>query len=138
MRSTSMSRPSDAFVDDLRGRLVGALVLSLNDRAVAEEVAQEALAKAVVHRSRVSQMDGPQGWVFKVAFNISRSRFRRLAAERRAYARVGETARQTQGPEDVVPQALALDKPWKHCRPVSARLWQHGFMPTCRWPIPPG
>lgn len=108
MRSTSMSRPSDAFVDDLRGRLVGALVLALNDRAVAEEVAQEALAKAVVHWSRVSNMDSPQGWVFKVAFNISRSRFRRLAAERRAYAKIAQTPLQTQGPEDVIPQAMAL------------------------------
>lgn len=31
--------------------------------------------------------DDPDGWVHTVAFNLARSRFRRLAAERRAYAR---------------------------------------------------
>lgn len=87
MRSMGMGRPSDVLVAGLRGRLVGALVLSTGDRGLAEEVAQEALAKAVVHWGRVGAMQSPEGWVFRTAFNTLRSQIRRRGAERRAYAK---------------------------------------------------
>lgn len=68
-------------------RLVGALSLYCGDRFVAEEVAQEALARACERWSRVSQMAAPGAWVHRVAVNAANSRFRRSRAERRALSR---------------------------------------------------
>lgn len=128
VRPVSVSRPSDAFVDDVRGRLVGALVLDLGDRWVAEEVAQEALTKAVLHWGRVSRMASPEGWVFRVAFNTARSRFRRRAAERRAYAKVGRPDDVMAGPEQDVPEAVMLRQavealPARQRQVVAARFY---------------
>ena len=113
VRPLSVDGTPDAFVDGLRGRLVGALTIDTGDRAVAEEIAQEALAKAVVHWRRVRGMDRPEAWVFRVAFNAARSAFRRRAAERRAYDRLiardeGGRGPVSPGPEMSVPGRLAL------------------------------
>lgn len=69
-------------------RLVGTLALYCGDRLVAEELAQETLARACAQWSRVSSMTAPAGWAYRVAINLANSRFRRLAAERRAKDRV--------------------------------------------------
>lgn len=77
-----------AFCERMHPRLVGALALHLGDRDTAEEVAQEALARAWERWPAVSGMASPDGWVFRVALNLAASRRRRRAAERRARARV--------------------------------------------------
>lgn len=84
------------MVDDFDGfcarefpRLVGALALWCGDRDVAEEVAQEALARAYRDWGRVSRYERPGAWVKRVAMNLARSRFRRWQAERRANQRGG-------------------------------------------------
>lgn len=74
----------EAFVDDVRGGLVGALTLYVGDRAVAEELAQEALVRAWQRWDRLS---APRAWVYRTAFNLARSGFRRRQAERRATRR---------------------------------------------------
>lgn len=73
-------------------RLVGALTLYCGDRAVAEEVAQEALARACERWEKVSRMAAPGAWVHRVAMNAATSRFRRRAAERRALGRLAGPA----------------------------------------------
>ncbi|MDQ1519742.1 MAG: hypothetical protein QOI55_815 [Actinomycetota bacterium] len=78
----------DGFCRSLGPRLVGSLVLYCDDRGVAEDLAQEALARAVERWERVSAMSSPEAWVYRVAFNLARSRFRRRAAERRATHRM--------------------------------------------------
>jgi RNA polymerase sigma-70 factor (ECF subfamily) len=65
-------------------RLLGTLTLYCNDRAVAEELAQEALARVCVSWSKVRRMDAPGAWVNRVAINLANSHFRRKGAERRA------------------------------------------------------
>ena len=65
-------------------RLLGSLTLYCNDRGVAEELAQEALARACVSWSKVRRMDAPGAWVNRVAINLANSHFRRKGAERRA------------------------------------------------------
>jgi RNA polymerase sigma-70 factor (ECF subfamily) len=64
------------------------LVLYCGDRGVAEDLAQESLARAVERWAQVGRMDAPEAWVYRVAFNLARSRFRRRAAERRATGRL--------------------------------------------------
>lgn len=79
----------DAFCNRTRTRLVGALSLYLGDPGVAEELANDALLRAVDLWEQVREMASPDGWVYAVSFNLARSRYRRLAAERRAHARLG-------------------------------------------------
>jgi RNA polymerase sigma factor (sigma-70 family) len=68
-------------------RLVGTLGLYCGNRFVAEELAQEALARACAQWGRVRGMAAPGAWVHRVAINLANSRFRRLTAERRAQRR---------------------------------------------------
>lgn len=70
-------------------RLVGALRLTYRDRELAEEVAQEALERAVRRWSSVRSMEHPGAWVHRVAFNLAASRVRRIAAGQRAMERHG-------------------------------------------------
>ena len=64
---------------------MGALSLYCGDRGVAEDLAQEALARAWGRWRHVSTLDAPERWVYRTAFNLARSRFRRLAVERRVH-----------------------------------------------------
>ena len=84
-----------AFDDWYRSeyRAVVGLVYSLSgSRGAAEEIAQDAFLEAHKRWGELSAYDEPGGWVRKVAMNRARSRFRRRAAEARAYARhVGRT-----------------------------------------------
>ena len=79
----------DAFCEREYPRLVGTLGLYCGDRFVAEDLAQETLVRVCANWRRVGVMAAPGVWAHKVALNLARSRFRRLAAERRAYARRG-------------------------------------------------
>ena len=54
-----------AFCDRVSGRLVGSLTLYGGDRHVAEELAQEALARAWERWSTVSRLDSPEAWTFR-------------------------------------------------------------------------
>ena len=68
-------------------KLVGALGFWCGDRFVAEELAQETLSRMREHREAVGQMARPDAWAYRTAINLSRSWFRRRAAERRARTR---------------------------------------------------
>ena len=83
-----MVEPSD-FCRELHPRLVGALALHCGDRDVAQELAQETLARVWERWSTVRDHPAPDAWAYRVAFNLAASRFRRGAAERRARARLG-------------------------------------------------
>jgi RNA polymerase sigma-70 factor (ECF subfamily) len=76
-----------AFCRAIRDRLVGSLTLYCGDRAVAEELAQEALVRAWERWDRVSTMASPEAWTYRTAFNLASSWGRRRSAERRANRR---------------------------------------------------
>lgn len=76
-----------AFCSRVRPKLVGALSLHCGDADVAEELAQEALARAWDRWAKVREMDNPEGWVWRVGVNLASSHYRRKAAERRARAK---------------------------------------------------
>lgn len=85
-----MQAPAEltAFVAREHPRLVRAVDLLLDDRAVAEEIAQEALLRAATRWERVSTLTSPGGWVHRVAVNLATSQLRRRRLERRARARL--------------------------------------------------
>ncbi|MEO6629550.1 MAG: sigma-70 family RNA polymerase sigma factor [Aquihabitans sp.] len=77
----------EALVEAVRERLVGALTLATGRRAVAEELAQDALVRAWQRWPQVSAADDPEAWVFRVGFNLAASWGRRQSAEWRANRR---------------------------------------------------
>jgi RNA polymerase sigma factor (sigma-70 family) len=77
-----------SFCEVLYPQLVGALTLYCGRRDVAEEIAQETLVRVWDRWPKVRDMASPKGWAHRVAINLANSRYRRLAAERRATARL--------------------------------------------------
>lgn len=88
MRSERIPDELEAFCRSEYTPLVGLLGLYCGDVHLAEELAQEALARACRDWRRVRAMDRPAAWLRRVAINLARSRFRRLLAERRANERL--------------------------------------------------
>jgi RNA polymerase sigma-70 factor (ECF subfamily) len=77
-----------AFCRREHGRVVGLLSLYCGDAALAEELAQDALARVCRDWRKVRRMDHPEAWTSRVAINLANSYFRRRAAERRARERL--------------------------------------------------
>lgn len=92
----------EAFCVVAYPRLVAALGHVVGDRAVAEELAQEALVRAHQRWRRVSQLDSPLGWTVHVGTNLARSHLRRRVLARR------------------VDRQLAADTPAEHTDPDAA------------------
>jgi RNA polymerase sigma-70 factor (ECF subfamily) len=69
-------------------RLVGSLTLVTGRRDIAEEIAQEALTRAMQHWRRVEAMAAPGAWVHRVAINLANSTFTRRRLERAATERL--------------------------------------------------
>lgn len=76
------------FCESRYPRLVGMLSLYCRDRFVAEELAQESLARACRDWAKVQSMEDADAWVRRVALNLAKSRFRQWVAERRAQDRL--------------------------------------------------
>lgn len=76
------------FLEVQYPRLVGLLGLYCGSREMAEELAQETLARACQHWRVVSRMDEGGAWVYRVAVNLANSHFRKRSAERRALHRL--------------------------------------------------
>jgi RNA polymerase sigma-70 factor, ECF subfamily len=64
-------------------RLGAALALAFGDEDLAQESADEAVARAYEAWTSVSMMASPTGWLFAVAFNVAKRRLRRRSLERR-------------------------------------------------------
>ena len=69
-------------------RLVTLLAASTGDAPLAREAADEAVARAFERWERVSRMDSPAGWTYRVALNVVRRRARRNALERGILRRI--------------------------------------------------
>ena len=61
-----------------RTSLARALALTLGDVQLAAEATDEAMARAFQHWTRVSTLDSPTGWAYRVGLNWSRSVLRRV------------------------------------------------------------
>ena len=78
---------AEAFCARVRPWLVGSLSLYCGDTDVAEELAQDTLARVWDRWPSVRVMVAPEAWAYRVALNLANSHYRRRAAERRATAR---------------------------------------------------
>ena len=73
-------------------RLVGSLSLDVGSRELAEDLAQETLARVCTHWRRVRRADSPSAWAHRVAFNLAKSHGRRLATWSRVQPRAVDRA----------------------------------------------
>ena len=71
------------------GRLLGAMYPVTGDLHEAEEIVQEAFARASTRWSRLRDYDVPEAWVRRVAMNRAADRGRRLQRQARALLRTG-------------------------------------------------
>jgi RNA polymerase sigma-70 factor (ECF subfamily) len=70
----------ERFFTDGYVRLVRAMYLLTGSMAEAEDLAQEAMARVYERWERVQRMESPDGYAFRIAFNLNRRRARRVAA----------------------------------------------------------
>jgi RNA polymerase sigma-70 factor (ECF subfamily) len=89
----------DAFYAAEHRSIVGVVMMLTGDRAVADDIVQEAFAAAYRRWSTVSGYDRPGAWVRRVAVNQAISARRRRRAEARALRRVGTDERAGAAPE---------------------------------------
>jgi RNA polymerase sigma-70 factor (ECF subfamily) len=87
-RIASEVRSFEEFFEAHHARLYGTLCLVTSDRAEAEDIMQEAFLKLWERWDRVRAHPDPGGYLYLTAFNLFRSRLRRIArATRRVVAR---------------------------------------------------
>jgi RNA polymerase sigma-70 factor (ECF subfamily) len=115
----------DDFCHHEYPRLYGTLRLYCGDVWLAEELAQEALARAVRHWANVVRMDAPGAWVHRVAINLANSWFRRSAAERRALRRapVRDSHEEPDNPTIIAVRQAVADLPARQREVVILRFF---------------
>jgi RNA polymerase sigma-70 factor (ECF subfamily) len=67
----------EAFFDEHYGAVLRSVSFAIGDPGRAEDLTQEAFARAFRHWSKVGRLDRPVAWVYVVALNAERSRWRR-------------------------------------------------------------
>jgi RNA polymerase sigma-70 factor, ECF subfamily len=82
----------DGFYAAVFARLVGQLTLVAGDPHEAEDVVQEAMARAASRWARLRAYDAPEAWVRRVAFNLAVSGHRRTRRRLAALLRLGPPA----------------------------------------------
>ncbi|WP_433301234.1 SigE family RNA polymerase sigma factor [Actinoplanes sp. CA-030573] len=107
----SDSADFDAFYIATVRRVVLYLYAACGDRAEAQDVAQEAFARAWQRWSRVAGYDDPEAWVRTVGWRLLANRWRGLRRRLAARARLGPPAEATAGPSpDRVAVVAALQR----------------------------
>lgn len=96
--NSSDSTDFDSFYIGAVRRVVLLLYASCGDRAEAQDVAQEAFARAWQHWSRVSRYDDPEAWVRTVAWRLMINRWRALRRRLAARTRMGPPTAVTESP----------------------------------------
>lgn len=75
---------SEAWFRELhseRDRLYRAVALTVGNASVAADAIDEAMARAYSRLNRLQYYDSPEGWVYRVALNLSRSALRKRRGE---------------------------------------------------------
>lgn len=103
-RRTAEARDFDVFFNQEYTPLLRLLVAMTGNEMEAEELAQEAMTRALERWGRVSAMDSPAGYVYRVAVNLNRSRLRHL---RLRLLKQREIRRPLQAEPDIVGSVVA-------------------------------
>ena len=111
----------DAFYAATVRRVVLYLYAACGDRAEAQDIAQEAFARAWQHWSKVARYDDPEAWVRTVAWRLMINRWRGVRRRLAAWTRLGPPEVSTRSPSpDRVAVIAALQQLPKAQRQVVA------------------
>jgi RNA polymerase sigma-70 factor (ECF subfamily) len=106
-----LEEPSfQAFFSAHYDRLARALFLLTGDGGEAEDLTQEAMVRVYERWVRVSRMASPEGYLYRTALNLHRSRLRRLVTRRKRaepQPRAGADPADAAATGDAVARALA-------------------------------
>ena len=105
---------------DAHPRLLASLVLVTGSVDEATECVDEALARALGHWPRVSEMASSVGWTYRVALNVARRRARRRTLEATLLRRRGPERAELDGPAGEA-WALVADLPRRQRQVVVLR-----------------
>ena len=78
----------DAWYDREHDRMIATLLLTTGDLELAVEGVDEACSRALERWPRVSTMDSPSGWAYRVAMNYARRIARRRTTEARLFRKL--------------------------------------------------
>ncbi len=95
----------ERFYAGNRDAVARAVTVAIGDPAQAADSTDEAMIRAYQRWSKVGALDRPAGWVFRVAVNHSRSRFRRLATKTRHVAALDRDVHDDTVFHDSIPDA---------------------------------
>ncbi|MGC5019731.1 SigE family RNA polymerase sigma factor [Micromonospora sp. DT47] len=102
-------RPAITFDDFYHAHFRGVttqLCAYTGDLGQAQDLAQEAFCRALARWDRLVRYDDPVAWVRHVAWNLARSRWRRLRTARNHLLRQRQTEAEVAGP---TPDRVAID-----------------------------
>lgn len=80
----------DEFTKETYGKIVATVRLVVRDTATAQDVAQEAFARAYINWPKLWPDGNPSGWTYRVATNLAISLRRRAAREVKAVTRLSK------------------------------------------------
>jgi RNA polymerase sigma-70 factor, ECF subfamily len=135
----------ETFFGQHHGDLFAAMLLITRDRHEADEIGQEAFLRVLERWDRIAAMDDPEGYLYRTAMNVFRSRRRRAALALRRMAQPNRSTDVIAAVErrEMLAQALAALTPreraavvltdvlgysseeagsWLHIKPVTVRV----------------
>jgi DNA-directed RNA polymerase specialized sigma24 family protein len=83
-----LSRSFEAWYRAAYPRLFTTMLAVTGDRDTASDATDEAFLRAWRHWERVERMESPEGWTYRVALNVVRTRARRRRVEQRLLPRL--------------------------------------------------
>jgi RNA polymerase sigma-70 factor (ECF subfamily) len=89
-------------------RLLATMTIVTRDLHTAQDLTAEAFARALAAWKRVSAMDSPTGWTYRVAVNLARRRARRAAIEKKLLRRIATPPAMVEGDGIPAEHAIAL------------------------------
>jgi RNA polymerase sigma factor (sigma-70 family) len=108
------------FCEREHRRLVAALDLMCGSLPMAEDLAQETLARVCKDWRRIRTMDAPGAYAHRIAMNLAASAFRRRAAERRARERYGTDGMEWSDPDSTT--SVAVRRALQGLRPEQRKV----------------
>jgi RNA polymerase sigma-70 factor (ECF subfamily) len=106
--SVAQARGFDEFYQACYGRLLRQVALVTTNLADAEDVLQEAFARAAIRWRQLETYDAPEAWVLRVAMNLAADTTRRLRRRAAAMLRLGPPPTQPELSADTVDLIRAL------------------------------
>ena len=115
---TSLAREYDWYFRACFGPVSRTVYLIVRDRALAEDITQEALYRMLRHWGTVSRYEAPEAWVRRVAIRIAMREAQR-AATRRVKEQLGQPTRpEPEQPDPDVARAVAALAPMQRAAVV--------------------